>query len=249
METKGAVKRVKIVNVGVDVVPEDSLEEIVREMIEDGERHQIVLLSTRDLLRARHNDELKRTLKEASLVIPISKGIIRGARILRRQIPVRYMPFEFTIKLLGILERYKKSVYLLGSRPESLQVAASNLRASFPGLSIVGRCAGYFAKSMEKNIILAIKKASPSLLLAGRGLPARDPWLANNKRNLNVGIYLWCGDCFEIFSGRKNKPSKRSWDRGLEALPDLIRKPWLLARSVFYFYYLILLLVHRLRGI
>lgn len=249
METKGAVKRVKIVNVGVDVVLEDSLDELVREMVEDGERHQIVLLSTRDLLRARHNKELKRTLKEASLVIPISKGILRGARILRRQIPVRYMPFEFTIRLLGILERYKKSVYLLGSRPESLQVAASNLRASFPGLSIVGRCAGYFTKSMEKNIILAIKKAAPSLLLAGRGLPGRDPWIANNKRNLNAGIYLWCGDCYEVFSGRKNKPAKKSWDRGLESLPDLIRKPWRLARILIYFYYLMLLLIHRIRGI
>jgi len=249
VETKSEVKRVKIVNVGVDIVPEDSLEDLIKGMLDDGERHQIVLLSSRDMLKSRHNDELRRTLKEASLVLPISKGIIRGAKFLKREAPVRYMPFEITIKLLGILERYKKSVYLLGSRPDSLQVAASNLRASFPGLSIVGRCAGFFTKGMEKNIILAIRKAAPSLLLAGYGLPARDTWVANNKRNLNVGLYLWCGECFEIFSGRRSKPTKRSWDRGMESFPDLLRKPWRIVRGISYLYYAILLVVHRIRGL
>lgn len=249
METKRQAKRIKIVNIGVDIVREDELEELVEGMLEDGERHQIVLLSLRNLLRARHNSELQRTVKEASLVVPVSRGIVSGARFLKREIPPRYMPFEFVIKLLGILEKHKRSVYLLGARPTDLQVAASNLRASFPGLSIVGRCAGYYAKSMEKNIVIAIKKASPSLVLAGGGLPgrARDPWVANNKRNFHPGIYLWCGDCFDIFSGRREKPSRRSWERGTDTWREIPGKPWRVFRIFVYLYYSLLLLIHRMR--
>ncbi len=249
METKRQVKRVKVVNIGVDVVSSDSLEELVKGMLEDGGRHQIVFLSLRDLLKARHNSELMRTVKEASLVIPISRGIVSGAKFLGRELPERYMPFEFVIKLLGILERLKRSVYLLGGRPADLQVAASNLRASFPGLSIVGRCAGYYTRPMEKNIVIAIKKASPSLVLVGTGLPgrARDPWVANNKRNFHSGIYLWCGECFDIFSGRREKPARRSWERGTDSLHELPRKPWRLFRGFLYLYYALLLVIHRIR--
>jgi N-acetylglucosaminyldiphosphoundecaprenol N-acetyl-beta-D-mannosaminyltransferase len=249
VETRRQVKRIKVANVGVDIVPEDVLEELVKGMIEDGGRHQIVLLSLKGLLKTRRNSELGRAVKEATLVVPVSRGIVRGAKFLGRELPQRYMPFEFVIKLLGIIEKLKRSVYLLGGRPNDLQVAASNLRASFPGLSIVGRCAGYYAKPMEKNIVLAIKKSSPSLVLAGSGLPgrARDSWVANNKRNFHPGIYLWCGECFDIFSGRRTKPSKKSWERGTDSLGDMIRKPWRVFRGLLYLYYGLLLVVHRMR--
>lgn len=247
MESKTKIKRIKIINVPVDLIRDDELEETVKGMLADGDRHQIVLLSLKDMLKSRHNEEMKRTVKEASLVVPISRGIIRGARFLKREVPVRYMAFEFVIRLLGILEKYKKSVYLLGSRPEDLQVSASNLRGSFPDLSIVGRCAGYYPKGMEKNIILAIRKASPSLLLAGAGLPGKDAWVANNKRNFNPGIYLWCGDCFDIFSGRRNKPTRAAWESGTDTLPEIMTHPWRLFRGFLYLYYAILLVIHRLR--
>ncbi len=34
---------------------------------------------------------------------------------------------------------------------------------------------------MEKNIITAIKKSSPALLLAGTGLPGKRYWITRNK--------------------------------------------------------------------
>ena len=247
MESAVKIKRIKIVNVPVDIIPGEGLEEVVKAMLADGDRHQIVMLTLKDMLKARRNEEMKRTVKEASLVVPVSLGIIRGAQFLGRDLPYRYMPFEFVIKLLGILEKYKKSVYLLGSKPNQLQISAGNLRASFPELSIVGRCAGYYGRGMEKNIILAIRKAAPSLLLAGPGLPARDTWVANNKRNFNPGIYLWCGECFDIFSGKRSKPSRGAWESGLESLPDALRRPWRFFRAFLYLYYGILLVIHRLR--
>jgi UDP-N-acetyl-D-mannosaminuronic acid transferase (WecB/TagA/CpsF family) len=71
--------------------------------------------------------------------------------------------------------------------------------------------------------------------------------VANNKRNLHPGIYLWCGECFEIFSGRRQKPSKKSWERGTNTFPESMRKPWRLLRGFLYLYYGILLVVHRFR--
>jgi N-acetylglucosaminyldiphosphoundecaprenol N-acetyl-beta-D-mannosaminyltransferase len=243
----GGRKRIFLLNVPVDVVPEDQLEDIVSDLLLNKGRHQIVFLSLRGLLKARGNSEYADTVRKASLVIPVSKRIISGARFLGRHIPVRYMPFDFAIKLLGILEKHHHSLYLAGSKPAELQITTNNLRDSFPGIGIVGRYAGYFKKEVEENMILAIKKASPSLILVGNGIPGRSNWFSKNMKNLNPGIFLWCGICFDIFSGKKSKVSKKSWENGSYALWDLIKKPWKIVMFFPHIHYILLLLIYKIR--
>lgn len=245
----GGRKRIVILNVPVDVVPEESLEDVVRDLLLDKGRHQIIFLSLRGLLKARGNSQFAETVRKASLVIPISKRIIRGAKFLGKHIPARYMPFDFSIKLLGILEKQSHSLYLAGSKPAELQITSTNLRDSFPGLSIVGRYAGFYKRELEKDMVLAIKKASPSLLLVGNGVPGRSNWLSKNTKNFNPGIYLWCGNCFDIFSGKKKKISKKSWESGSFAFWEFIRKPWKIIMIFPHMYYLLLLLIYRIRKI
>ncbi len=249
IKSLGGRKRIFILNVPVDVVPEDSLEDIVNDLLLDKGKHQIIFLSLRGLLKARGNSQFADTVRKASLVIPISKRIVRGAKFLGKHIPVRYMPFDFSIKLLGILENQNHSLYLAGSKPTELKITSTNLRDSFPGLGIVGRYAGFYRKEVEKDMVLAIKKASPSLLFVGNGVPERSNWLSKNMKNFNPGLFLWCGSCFDIFSGKKKKISKKSWESGSFAFWELIRKPWKIIMVFPHLYYLLLLLIYRIRKI
>jgi N-acetylglucosaminyldiphosphoundecaprenol N-acetyl-beta-D-mannosaminyltransferase len=240
--------RIDLLTVPIDILPEESIEEIVRSMTSDQGRHQIVFLTLRDLLRAKRNNEYRRCVLSASLVIPTTRSLLFGAKFLKKQIPVRYMPFDFLIKLLGALEKQSLTVYLFGGRPRPLQVAAGNIRDSFPGLTIVGRYSGYYRKEIEQDIILAIRKASPSLLLTGTGIPGNDLWIHRNRKEFNPGFYLWAGDNFHIFSGDKPKPPKEAWERGVEWIPETIRKPWRIVRVFRYVFYGILLLIDRISG-
>jgi len=239
--------RIYLLNVPVDVLPEDEIEAKIRYLLDDSANHQIVLLTLRDLLRARGKSEFAKTVREASLVIPISKSILRGARFLGRSVPVRYMPFSFVIKLLGVLEKYGKSLYLVGSTPENLHVSASNIRDSFPGLRIVGRYAGFFSPQREEDIVLAIRKASPSLLLVGPGVKGRSRWIHARKQELRAKLALWCGECFDIFCGRKKRVTYKSWERGTYRLGQLVRHPWRVLMVFPYAYFILLLLIAKLR--
>lgn len=243
----GGRKRISLLNVPVDVVPENLLDDVISDLLSDKGRHQIVFLTLRGLLKARGNSEYAETVRKASLIIPISKRIVSGAKFLGKIEPVRYMPFDFSIKLLGILENHHHSLYLAGSKPAELQVTTNNLRDSFPGIGFVGRYAGYFKKEAEENMVLAIKKASPSLLLVGHGVPGRSNWFSRNMKNLNPGLFLWCGNCFDIFSGKKRKVSKKSWESGNFAIWEGIKKPWKIVMIFPHIYYLLLLLVYKIR--
>lgn len=241
------VKRIHLLNVPIDILNPEDLEEILRQMLSDKEKHQIVLLDIWGFLKARGHGLYSRMVHESSLVLPISKMILRGARFLKRDVPFRPLPFELIINLLGILERLNQSVYLLGARAKCLNTIAGNLRTSFPTLRIVGRHTGFFRKDREQDILLAIKKASPSLLLAGYGLHGKELWLFENKQHFAPGITLWNGDCLDIFCGKKEKPSKKSWEKGTYFIPDLFKHPWRIFRGFAYLGYYFLLIVHRIR--
>jgi len=248
MDPQASLNRVSVLGVPVDILPPGGIEELVAHFA-DGKNHQIVLLSLWDLMRARRSGEFRTMIAGASLVLPISLSVVRGARFLHREEPIRYMPFDFVVKLLAALEQHGKSVYLLGGSRSSVQKAAGNIKTTFPGIRVVGRFAGRYPKHIESAIVEAIKKATPSLLLVGSGVPGRERWIPRNLSRFNSGIYLWCSDLFEVFAERRSKPSRSLFKNGLEWLPFFAKRPWKLYRVFIYLWYNILLLITRLRKI
>jgi N-acetylglucosaminyldiphosphoundecaprenol N-acetyl-beta-D-mannosaminyltransferase len=242
--------------VPLDIVPPEKLPEVIYRLLpprggpgprsEGGRGKDIVLLSLWDLLRARRNNEYRNYVLNAALVLPISKSIVRGAKFLTRRTPVRYMPFNFVISLLTLLERREYSLYLLGGGIRSLRRAEKNLHSTFPQLRIVGRYGGAIRKQEETAVIEAIRKAAPSLLLAGKGVRGKELWLARNGERLNSGFRLWCSDLFDVFAEKKRRPSQAIFDQGFESIGFCLRNPLRFFRIFPYFRYKFLLIMYKI---
>ncbi len=230
------IERIQFLNVPVDCVDQEKALKRIERLLLDRERHQITFLSRRNLFKARRNSEFRRCLRESSLVLPVSGSIVRGAEFLRGRNLTRFEPFSFVIRLLSLAERLGRTLYLLGARKDELEKTEKNLRDSFPGLRMVGRFSGFFPRDMEKNVLLAIKKASPSFLLVGNGPVAKELWILRHKKDFQAGISIWIGECFDFFSGKK-KYSPHS------ALYSLFKKPW---KIFSFFYFWIITLIHKL---
>jgi len=224
------VQRISVLKVPVDIVAPEDLEEVVKEMYSDGKNHQIILLSASDLMRARRSNEWRTMIAGASLVIPISMSIVTTAKFLRRPIPVRYEPFDFIVRILSILERWNKSAYMFGGSPKGLVKASRNIKATFPGLRVVGGHSARFPKAFHPKIVEAIRKASPTILLVGKGVPGSERWIPRNMKNFNSGIQLWCSDVFDVFAERRNRPPEALFSKGLEWIHYLPRRPWMALR-------------------
>ena len=164
-------------------------------------------------------------LRSSRLNIPITTAVSFAASYLKRERPPIANPFTFTIRLLGTLERQGRSVYVLGSRKKNILKSESNLKTSFPGLHIVGRYAGTFSQQEEKNIILAVRKSSPSLLLTGKGLKGNNLWLYRHRKEFPRGLSMWGRSCFEVFSGKKSKPKNSHTRRHSHQGGSLIYTP------------------------
>ncbi len=234
-----------ILNIPIDNLSEDQIEQKILSLSESSNSSQICFISFRDIMRAQFNRELKSCFAKSELNIPITTSVRFAASWLKREKPVVHNPFTFVIRLLGVLEKYQKSIYILGSRKKNILQSEKNLKTSFPGLQIVGRYAGSFTRQEEKNVITAIKKSSPTLLLTGRGLSGNNLWLYKNSKAFNPGIIMWGRSCFEIFSGKKEKPKDmKGMKMFLEGFFSLIL-PWRLLRYILFF---LLLTVEKIKS-
>ncbi|MDR1904063.1 MAG: WecB/TagA/CpsF family glycosyltransferase [Treponema sp.] len=238
-------ERIELLKVPLDSITPENMAAIIYELLAAGEPHNIVLLSLWDLLRARRRGGYKSYVQAAALCIPIAKSLVSGAQFLVRKKPFRYMPFDFVVSLLSILETRELSVYLLGSSKKILLQTEKNIRQTFPGLQIVGRYPGFFKKYQEEAIIAAIRKASPSLLLVGKGIRGEEQWIYRNNHRLGRGMRLWCSDLFDVFANKKKRPSRFTFDNGLEWIGFCVYNPLHVFRIFPYLYYKILLVVYR----
>jgi N-acetylglucosaminyldiphosphoundecaprenol N-acetyl-beta-D-mannosaminyltransferase len=239
-------ERISLLKVPVDIVSQQQLGNVVYELLDKGGGQNMVLLSLADLLRARRNGEYREYVRNAALVIPISKSIVGGIRFLTGKRAVRYMPFDFVVSLLNILEEREFSIFLLGGKLQVLRKTESNIRQTFPRLNIVGRFPAAFKRQEEPVVVEAIRKAASSLLLVGKGIRGGERWIARYSARLNPGLRLWCSDLYDVFAERRRRPARKTFDRGLEFVGYCFQSPLKFFRIFPYFYYKLLLLGHKL---
>lgn len=238
-------KRITILHIPIDLITEEQMGNAIKDLLEEDKAGQICLISYLDIMKAQFSREYMDCLRSSRLNIPITSAVTFAAKYLKKETAQIFNPFTFVIRLLGVLEHSGKSVYVLGSRKKNILISESNLKTSFPGLHIVGRYAGSFTAQEEKNIILAVRKSSPSLLLTGKGLKGNNLWLYRNRNEFPAGLSLWGRSCFEIFSGKTKKPVNNTPGRIIAKTIVSFLLPWRLLRHILFF---LLLTVEKIKN-
>jgi N-acetylglucosaminyldiphosphoundecaprenol N-acetyl-beta-D-mannosaminyltransferase len=242
-----AIERIKLLGVPVDVCNNEDLENVILEIIAKPGTKQIIFLSIWDLLKGRNQKkDFCQCLNAADLILPVSKSIIWGAKFLKKSVPVRYNPFNAVINILSIMESHYKSLYLLGGHKKSLMQAERNVRETFPNLAIVGRYVGYYPRSIEPDIVQAIYKASPSLVLLSEGIKEKNLWPYVRRNNFSQSIFLYYREAVGIFSERIKRVSEKTFDKGLEIWSEIVRNPLKLFLVFPFIRYILLLVWYRI---
>ena len=241
-----SIERINLIGVPVDVCAPENLEDAILELLAKPGTKQIIFLSIWDLLKARRKNDFSECVKNADLVLPISKSILKGARFLKKPVPVRYNPFTAVIQVLSILDSHYKSLYLLGAHKKTLLKAERNVHDTFPGLKVVGRFSGYYSKQDEDDVVQAIFKAQPSLVLVSEGIKDKNCWAYKRRNRFSSSIFLYYKDCFGIFADRIKRINEKTFDKGHEIFVEFLHNPFKIFLLFPYFWYKIVLLWYRL---
>lgn len=220
-----SIQRINLLGVPVDICNPENLENEILEILAKPGTKQIIFLSVWDLLKARGKNDFAECVNNADLVIPISKSILRTAKFLKKPVPVRYNPFSAVIQILSIMESHFKSLYLLGSHNKTLYKAEKNLRDTFPALKIVGRYVGYYQRNVEDDIVEAIFKAQPSLVLLSDGIKEKNCWAYRRRNRFSSSIFIYYKDAFGIFSERSRRIKEDTFNKGHEIFVEILHNP------------------------
>ncbi|OGZ34688.1 MAG: hypothetical protein A2Y98_02735 [Candidatus Portnoybacteria bacterium RBG_19FT_COMBO_36_7] len=235
-------KYMYLIGVRIDNVTIEEAFEKIRNFLSDGRQHQIVTVNPEFIVRAQKDDEFKRILNEANLVIPDGMGIIWASRILREPLKERVAGVDLIKKFKVQSSRpprkrercgqAKFKVFLLGGR----NGVAEKLAAQWS--DVVG-----FSEDTD-NALVSINQCQPDILLVALGAPKQEKWISENLKKIpSVKLAIGVGGAFDMMAGKVKRAPKLIQEMGMEWLWRLILQPWRAGRifnAVIIFTFLIL---------
>ncbi|MEH7116860.1 WecB/TagA/CpsF family glycosyltransferase [Neobacillus vireti] len=204
----------------------NTMEELVNEVhtrIEDARKTFIVTANPEIITYAQSHSYYEKIIKHSDYIIPDGIGIVIASRLKRQPLQERLAGFDLMYNLLKLSDQHHYKIYLLGTKPDIIDLSALNIKKAFPHLEIVGFHHGYFHD--DDNIIEEIKQAKPDLVFVGLGFPKQEKWISHNLKHFDKGIFIGIGGCLNIWAGVNNRAPKFMRDLNLEWLYRLIKEP------------------------
>jgi N-acetylglucosaminyldiphosphoundecaprenol N-acetyl-beta-D-mannosaminyltransferase len=169
-----------------------------------------------------------RRLNGIDLIVPDGQPVRWALWWLHRQkLSDRVYGPNLTLRVAQALAEEGLSVYLYGSKTETLQEFAHNLTDSFPGLKIAGIEPSKFRRLSEpERLELAqrIRASGAHAVFLGLGCPRQEVWAYEYRDLLGIPI-LAVGAAFDFHAGTLPQAPRFLQDLGLEWLFRLIQEP------------------------
>ena len=194
-------ERAEILGVKVDAVTMAQAVERVEKLIAAQKNSIVATVNAEMLLRATKDNDFKKILNSAELVVPDGAGAVWAARHLGYEMPERVAGFDLVQELMKIAPTKGYKFFLFGASPGIADKAALKAQELYHGIKIVGTRNGYFTSADEPEIIAQIKNAKPDILLAALGVPKQEKWLSAHKDELNVPVSIGVGGTFDVMAG------------------------------------------------
>ncbi|PLS18659.1 glycosyltransferase [Bacillus sp. M6-12] len=212
--------------------------------IANKEKHFIVTANPEILMNAYRNDRYRSALLSANDIVADGIGVVWASKLLHTPSPAHIPGIDIMQQLINKASDKQFKVYMLGSKPESLENAVSNLKQSYPNLLICGYHHGYFQDS--EKILKKIKAAEPDIVFVALGSPMQEQWIYENFPFFDKGLFIGIGGSFDILSGQVKRAPLSLRKAHLEWAYRLLIHPRRMNKAKNLFVFSILILYSKL---
>lgn len=188
---------------GIDITDDTivgALSRMERLMLQPGTR-TLFFVNAHTLNLAAEDGEYRDVLNSADLVFGDGTGVRWAARARGFSLRANLNGTDLTPLLLQRTQHRGHRLFLLGAEERVVNRAAETLARMFPGWTVAGCHHGYFGPEAADDVIDAINRTRPDLLLVGMGNPRQERWIAEHKGKLRVGLAMGVGGLFHYWSG------------------------------------------------
>ncbi|WEX75012.1 WecB/TagA/CpsF family glycosyltransferase [Sinorhizobium numidicum] len=190
-------------------------------------RNRLLLgvLNAAKIVKLRKDALLRRSLIECDLLLADGQSVVWASKLLGRPLPERIAGVDVFHQLLLLAHREGHAIALLGAKPDILGRLQEELRARFPGLTIVYSHHGYFQDSEAAAIAEDIRQSGADMLFLGMTSPKKEIFLGTYGASLDVPVLHGVGGSFDILAGI-TKRAPLAWQRaGMEWAYRALQEP------------------------
>ncbi len=183
---------------------EEAVEAILRHTSAGNRPAYVVTPNAQHVVLLEKDERLQEIYENADLVVADGISLVLASRLFGQRIVERVTGVDLFLALCESAEERQISVFLLGGRPGSAELAASRLRRSRPTLKISTYCPpmGFEQDATElERVAKAIRDARPSALFVALGAPKQEYWIHEHGLKLGVNVCIGIGGSLEMVGG------------------------------------------------
>lgn len=195
--------------------------------LDTGNKVALFFANTNFIVQCRN--QLPRMQDESVIIVndgvglDIAAFLLRGGRFLQNLNGTDFTPYLFKS-----CDRPLR-VFLLGGTQQVLQRAADYARHQL-GQEVVGLCDGYDDLRGRRDLVAAINRSAPDVVLVALGNPIQEEWILAHRQALDAGIVMGVGALFDFWAGAKTRAPALVQAMRLEWLYRLCQEPRRLLR-------------------
>ena len=218
MIVKSGRNYVNILDVRLDSTSTSSVLNTIGNFLRSKHKFSLFTANPELLVMAAKDQNLKKIVNSADLVIPDGVGLKYAAKFLHKMdlniIPGR----KLFLKLLALARKNNWKVFFLGGE------GIENVTAG-PVLDENGEPKTAEEAKIQKEVIQKINKIKPDLLFVGFGMPKQEKWIYKNVKKLDAKGIMAVGGTFDYVFGKARLPPEWLQKLGLEWLWRLLHEP------------------------
>lgn len=176
------------------------LTEKIRSDIHRSVRNVIFAINPLKVIMSEKDENIKKIIKSADILIPDGIGILYAARKEHLNIKERITGIDLMNEICRISVEIKASVFIYGAEQDNLEQAVTNLRKIYKGIDIAGYITGY--EKNEDYVNKLINDSGADILFVAMGSPIQEIYIDENKDKLpGVKVFLGVGGSVDVMSG------------------------------------------------
>jgi len=223
------VARIKFMNTEIDNYSMEETLERIDEIISENKNAYVVTPNVDHIVRLEKDEVFREVYRNADLILADGKPLIWISKLYKTPIKEKVSGSDLFPLLCERAAKKEYTMFFLGAAEGVAQKAADNLKAKYPGLSVVGTYSPPIGfekdKDEMKKIITMVREASPHILIIGLGCPKQEKFIYQYRNELKVPISLCLGASIDFEAGNVKRAPKWMSNAGLEWFYRLCKEP------------------------
>jgi len=219
------MEKIKILGIEINNVTLEEATEFCISRIQNGWHTKVFTPNSELLVESVRDRSFEEILLKGDLLIPDGVGLLKGARFYRKRFKEKVAGVDLTFKILEAAEVRGIPVYLLGGKPEVVELAANNLREKYKSLQLAGYHDGYFDIEEEEELVKEIKNSGAAILLVALGMKKQEEFILRYLEESGALLGIGMGGTIDILAGTAKRAPEFFINHGLEWFYRLVKQP------------------------